>query len=113
MVWNKGDCPRCGKPLSERKKDWDLRIKRRCRDCEFDIHPAMMDAGLGNYGEIILGLLEEGYGFKSGDWEKGKKWVVKKERPGTLTPYGLHAMLEEALKIIFKLLHCYRKEITK
>jgi hypothetical protein len=98
--------------LCSRLNDNKLRIKTIYRSCEFDIHGAMMDANLGNYGEIILGLLEEGYGFKSEHWDKGKKWIVKKER-NSLKPDELLITLNGALTLIFKLLNDYRNEITK
>ena len=93
-------------------KNIELRIKTRYVKCEFDIHGAMMDAGLGTYGDVILELLEHGYGFKSGDWDKGNKWIVNKNRT-VLDPDELRKELEEALILIFRLLNEFKKEIMK
>jgi hypothetical protein len=89
-----------------------LRIKGYCRKAEFDIHGAMMDEGLGNYGDAILELLKEGYGFEHGNIATGRKWYVSKNVSG-LSQAEQHKMLEEALIIIFKLLNCFRKKITE
>ena len=89
----------------------DLRIEMNVKKVDFNIHPAMMDAGLGHYGEIILALLED-YGFKSGDWDKGKKYTVEKERHN-LKPDEQLEELKEALTLIFKLLKCFRKTINE
>ena len=91
-------------------EDKGLRIATRIVKCEFNIHTAMMDEGLGQYGEIILALLDEGYGFKSGDWDKGKKWIVSKNRT-VLNLDELKNELETALILIFRLLNEFKKEI--
>jgi hypothetical protein len=87
-----------------------LRISTYYRKCEFDIYHAIMDANLGHYANIVLELLKEGYGFESRD-ENNKYRVIKKRT--TLKPHELQSMLEEGLKLIFKMLNCYKIEIGK
>ena len=91
-------------------EDKGLRIKARYVKCEFDIHTAMMDEGLGHYGDVILELLKEGYGFKSKN--ENNKWIVSKDRT-VLNPDELKGELEEALILIFRLLNEFKKEIIK
>lgn len=92
------------------KSNDNLRIKTRCRRVEFDIHRAIMDAGLGNYADIVLKLLKEGYGYESRD-ENNKYDVVKDKT--SLNVDEQRKELGEALVIIFGLLKCFRQKISE
>ena len=85
-----------------------LRIKIYYTKIEFDIHPAIMDAGLRNYGNVILALLDEAYGFKSKS--DNDKYRVMKERT-TLKHDELTNEIMTALTIIFKLLKEFVKRV--
>ena len=86
-----------------------MEIKTYYPEIIFDIYrPIVMEQELGNHADIIIGLLEEDYGYKIKSPDDKYRIVV---RSFTQDPETKRKELETALQHIFNTINKYKEGI--